>query len=421
MDARIRFEHELLSVEGEHDVHVMFELVVPEAPASSERVPLRVAVALDRSGSMAGDKLETVKRAARYLVERLGDEDAVALVAYDQDVTLVSSLARPDVHALGPAIDALQPGGMTNLSGGWLKGIEELGRRDDGVRRVLLLTDGLANEGIVDPAQLIAIARSTADRGVTTTTIGVGDGFAEELLTDLADAGRGRGWFAESTEDIPAIFAQEFDDLVSIVAQNVSLELRPIGAVELLAVLNEYPSIAVDGGVQVVIGDAFSGQRLRVVMKLHIPDLAGLGLQKVADLVLRYVTVGDQVASHQQTIPLIANAVTADEAAAAGADPDVTDEVIVLSAARATDEARRLADDGDTAGAAQVLRDVAEELRAVAPRSAKSADLLRQAADLERTVAEVAADAYGPAASKRLHYSAMDLKRNRRRPPGEGT
>lgn len=134
------------------------------------------------------------------------------------------------------------------------------------------------------------MARSTAQHGITTTTIGVGDGFAEELLTDLADAGGGTGWFAESAEGVPAIFAGEFDDLVALAAQNVSVELRPGPDVELLAVLNDYPSVAVDGGVQILVGDAFAGQRLRVVTKLHIPRLARLGVQQVAEFVLRYVS-----------------------------------------------------------------------------------------------------------------------------------
>lgn len=415
MDGTVRFEHELLAVETEHDVHVMFELEVPEAPTDGTRQPLRVALALDRSGSMLGDKLSTVKRCARYLAERLEDQDAFALVAFDDEVQLVASLATPDLVQLGPRIDEIRSGGMTNLSGGWLKAIEEVRRRDDGIRRILLLTDGLANQGITSPAQLTSIARTTASHGISTTTIGVGDGFGEELLTELADAGGGRGWFAESVEAIPQIFAEEFEDLVAVVAQNVSVELRPGPEVELLAVLNDYPSVVVQGGVQVQLGDVFSGQRLRVVLRLHLPNLAQLGLQQVAELVLRYVTVGDQVVTHQRTFPLVVNAVSAEEAAAAAPDAQVVDEVLVLAAARATDRARALADDGDHQQAARVLRESVAQLREVAPRSDASADLLRQAEALEVTEHELHDAAYSPAARKRLHYGSHDLKRNRHR------
>jgi Ca-activated chloride channel homolog len=420
VEAKVRFEHALLAVESEHDVHVMLELTAPALPPAEGRTPLRLAVALDRSGSMSGEKLETVKRCARFLVERLDPDDAVAVITFDDDVDLVASMSEPDMARLGPRIDAIGPGGMTNLSGGWLKAIEEAGRRADGVQRVLLLTDGLANVGIVDEVQLTSIARATAEHGIATTTIGVGDGFAEELLTDIADRGGGRGWFAESIDDVPRIFAEEFDSLVAVAAQNVSVEVRPGPAVKVLGILNDFPQTAVDGGVQVVVGDAFSGQRLRVVLKLHIPNLAALGLQTVAELVLRYVTVGEQVASHQQTIPLIVNAVSAEEAAACAADAEVTDEVVILSVARATDEARRLADSGDTDAAAQVLRESAEHLRRVAPRSDRADALLRQAEDLEYTVGEIATASYSAMSSKRLHYRAHEMKRDRRvDPPGE--
>ncbi|TVP72477.1 MAG: VWA domain-containing protein [Nitriliruptor sp.] len=418
MDGKVRFEHELLALESEHDVHVMFEVSVPDTPTDRARHPLRIGLALDRSGSMSGAKLETVKRCARYLAERLDDQDAIALVAFDSEVQLVSSLAAPDLSQLSPSIAALGPGGMTNLSGGWLKAIEEVGRQGDGVRRVLLLTDGLANQGVTELSQLTSVARTTSQHGISTTTIGVGDGFAEELLTGIADAGGGRGWFAESVEDIPAIFAEEFDDLVAVVAQNVSLELRPAGEVQLLEVLGDHPSVAVEGGVQVQLGDAFSGQRLRVVLRLHIPNLVSLGVQQVAELVLRYVTVGEEVVSHQASFPLLVNAVSAEEAAQAASDPEVTDEVVVLSAAQATDRARKLADEGRHEAAAHLLRETVEQLREVAPRSGAAEELLRQAKVLEVTSEELDTATYSAAMRKRLHYRSYDLKRHRRRHDG---
>ena len=413
MKAEIKFQHEMLAVEEEHDVHVMLELEAPEAPAAGDRAPLRVALVMDRSGSMTGQPLETVKQCAHYLVDRLDAHDRIALITYDDKVGVLAGMTPPEPQRLHALIDAISPGGMTNLSGGWLKGLEEADRYVDGVRRVLLLTDGLANEGIVDPPKLTAIAASTAAQGVSTTTIGVGDGFAEELLTDVASAGRGRAWYAESVEDLPGIFSREFDDLVSVVAQNVSVELRPTEDVQLVGILNDFPAAAVEGGVQLVLGDAFGGQRLRVVFTLHIPHLARLGLRKVADVVLRYVTVGDSVATHEETLPVTVNAVTADEADAAGGDPNVAEEVTVLSAARATQEARRLADRGDRGEAAELLRRAADDLRIVAPRSGGRAELLRQAGDLDRTVAELATDAYSVASSKRLHYRAHDMRRGR--------
>jgi len=85
-------------------------------------------------------------------------------------------------------------------------------------RRILLLTDGIANVGITEPARLVALARGGAERGVTTTTIGFGEGFDEDLLTAMADAGRGGARYAASPDDAAAVFAEEADDLADLAA-----------------------------------------------------------------------------------------------------------------------------------------------------------------------------------------------------------
>lgn len=208
-----RFEHQLLAVETEHRVHCMLELTAPPAPAGRTRQPLHLALALDRSGSMAGRKLEVALECAAFLARRLASTDELALVAYDAEVTLVALLAPVDQQALLASIAQIPPGGQTNLSGGWLKGVEELGRASgEGARKVLLLTDGLATVGITDGASLVQMTASAAtSKDVGTTTIGFGDDFDEELLLQMADAGRGNAHYAPTPEAAPGIFAKEFE------------------------------------------------------------------------------------------------------------------------------------------------------------------------------------------------------------------
>ncbi|HVL98289.1 MAG TPA: VWA domain-containing protein [Egibacteraceae bacterium] len=413
MDVSLRLEHGLLAVEDAHEVHAMVAVTAPAAPVDRDRPPLRVALVLDRSGSMAGGPLEVVKRCAAFLVERLQPHDELALVAYDDEVDLLAALAPVQASVLGEAISAIHPGGMTNLSGGWLKGVEELGRRNDGLRRVLLLTDGLANQGLTEPDTLVALAQRQSAQGVATTTLGFGDGFNEELLTAMADAGRGTAHFIASPEDAPAAFAAEFSDLVSLVAQNVSVEIRPTDQVEVVAVLNDHPSTPVAGGVQVLAGDAYAGQQLRVVFKLALPSLAALGPAKVADVVLRFVSVGDEVAAHEVTYPLFVNLVSADEAATAVPDAEVVEEVSVLLAARAVEDARHRAEQGDLDGARDVLHDAAEALRGSAAGSARADELLASAEELTAVHTHLASGAFSPMSSKALHYNSRTMRRKR--------
>ena len=407
MDAKVKLEHSLLAVESEHEVHAMVEIAAPDAAGDAERPPLRIALVLDRSGSMAGPKLAVAKRCAAWLVSRLRPADELALVAYDDTVRLLSALAPVQAARLHGALSRIGPGGQTNLSGGWLKGFEQLRTASaDAPRKVILLTDGLANVGIVQHEPLVALARGAAAGGVGTTTIGFGHDFDEELLTAMADAGGGNAHYAETPDEAPAIFAQELEGLASVVAQNVSLEIRPRQPVELVEVLNDYPHVAVPGGVQLQLGDAYGGDRRRVVLKLRVPNVAELGAVPVADLVLRYASVGDGVALHEVTVPVVVNLVSADEAAAAEPDAQVREEVLVLTAARARDAAMRLADAGDYEAAQLELLEASSALRA--------SGLDAEADELAAAAPSVARGSYSPAGRKRLHYDATARRRRRR-------
>lgn len=411
MDANVRFDHQLLAVEGEHDVHCMLELQAPAAPDTG-RTALHLALVIDRSGSMHGPKLMAARDCARFLVSRLKPTDELALVTFEDEVQLVSPLASVDTARLEAAVDSIGPGGMTNLSGGWLKGLEELQRATgDGVRRVLLLTDGQANEGIVDHEKLVEIAGGTKARAAT-TTIGFGDGFDEELLTAIAESSNGNTYFAETPEDAPGIFAEEFAGLATLVAQNISVEIRPTDEVKVLGVLNDYPAVEVGGGIQVQVGDAFGGERRRLIFALHIPELASLGPARIADVVLRYVSVGDDVTAHEVTIPLTVNLVSADEAAAADVDHEVSEEVWLLDAARARKEAIESADEGDFGMARSRLSSTADMMRAQAAGSPRAMEFLAEADALDSHAAGVDTD--DPMWRKRVRNEQW--RRNRGKP-----
>jgi Ca-activated chloride channel homolog len=411
MDAKIKLDHQLLALEGEHAVHCMLELDVPLADGPV-RAPLRIALVIDRSGSMHGPKLAAAKACAAFLARRLQPTDELAVIAYDEEVMLVHPLAPvgPETFA---RIAAIQVGGQTNLSGGWLKGLEELDRASDGVRRVILLTDGQANVGITSGSDLASIAAGTKNRAAT-STVGFGDGFDEDLLAAISDASGGASYFAETPDDAPAIFAEEFEGLTSLVAQNLSVEIRPSDRVDVVEVLNEYPVVSVPGGLQVQLGDAYGGEHRRVVFQLWVPELARLGPARVADVVLRYVTVGAQVAAHESVAPVTVNLVSADEAAAQVMNHEVVEEVVLLRAARARRVATRLADQGDYDGAHKTLADAGEQLRRLAPNSARATELVDEAQRLDGHSASMSVAGYDSLTRKHMVNESRRRGRGRK-------
>jgi Ca-activated chloride channel family protein len=206
------------------------------------------------------------------------------------------------------------------------------------------------------------------------------------------------------------------------VAQNVSVEIRPSADVSVVEVLNDFPATPVDGGLQLQLGDAYAEQQRRVVFSLHVPQLELLGPANVADVVVRYVAVGDEIAAHELHVPVLVNLVSADEAATALPDAEVVEEIVVLKSARAQEEARSLAMDGRFDEARSLLSERSNDLRRIAPSSRRVDELLEQADDMQRFGDTIGLGSFDHGLSKQMRYSSWQKQRGRprRRPPEAG-
>lgn len=414
MKASIRMDHNLVAVESENRLHAMLELTAPPAPQTGVRPPLNIALVIDRSGSMQGAKLDAVRRCAAFLAERLAPTDRLTLIDFDDEVRMLVPLKPVDRHELLAAISYIEAGGSTNLSGGWLKGMEELGRAPrEEARKIVLLTDGQANVGIVDPEALVSLTTNARADSIGTTTIGFGADFSEDLLTAMADAGGGNAHYAETVDAAPAIFDKEFTGLMSLVAQNVSVEIRPSDDVEVISILNDYPVVSVAGGVQIQLGDSYAEEKRRILFELQVPSIPALGLAKIGDVVVRYVGLGDSIESHEVTIPVTVNAVNSDEAETGTVDAEVTEEIVILKAARAQEQARKLADQGDMKKAAKFLREAVTDLRKIAPNSARGEQLLNEAEMMEEHQDIFLQGTYDATTRKKMTYQMRDARRRR--------
>ena len=339
---------EIVAIESEDQVSVLLELAAPTAKSNEPRAPAALEVVLDRSGSMQGDRLEAAKAALESLVDRLDPSDNFGLVVFDDDVQ-VAIPAGPltDKDAVRYVIRSIHPGGMTNLSGGLLRGLQEARRvKADGSATLVLLSDGHANAGVTSHEDLGSIASDARGRGVTTSTIGIGLDYDEALLASLSKGGAGDAHFAEEGDTAGAALASEVDGLLEQVAQACSLTVRPTGAVEAVHLFNDLPAAGIEGGFMVELGDFYSAEQRRLLLTIDVPAMSALGLAEVCSLELQWVDAAT-LDSHTIKIPVNVNVVPGDEAAGRIANATVRTELAFQSAQRAKREAAEALRDGD--------------------------------------------------------------------------
>lgn len=199
-------------------------------PRSETRPPVNLALVIDRSGSMHGDKIDYAKAAAIEAVRRLEPDDVFALIAFDHEVdTLVPACRVGDRRDLESRIRSIVPRGNTAIYGGVTQGAAELRRNLEDRRythRMILLSDGLANNGPSRPEDFARLGATLIREGISVSTVGLGTDYNEDLMTRLARKSDGNTYFVSSGRDLPNIFATELGDVLSVTARRVVVTIE---------------------------------------------------------------------------------------------------------------------------------------------------------------------------------------------------
>ena len=357
-------ERPILAKGFDEALYLMVDL---EAPAlirpREERPRINLALVLDRSGSMQDKgKITYLREAANFGVDLLGEDDRLALIEYDDAVTVMRPLSPVnDKAAIKAEIKKLTPRGSTNLTGGMLAGVEQLSgparRSTDSasVTRVLLLSDGLANAGIVDDDQIRARVKAAKQAGVRITTLGLGRDYDEDLMQMIAEQGGGAYYYIEHPRQMVRIFEEEMSSLFATVATGVTLAFEKsdaVQSVDLVSVTEAYG----DNAAAIPMADFYAGETRRLVFRLTLKEPVSDASLKLAlgQLTLSATDV-DSGQSHSETLPLSADTTLSVATADKARNKEVAVEAALLKAEQDNKAALAAYEKGDHAGADEII------------------------------------------------------------------
>ncbi|MEM8488477.1 MAG: VWA domain-containing protein [Bacteroidota bacterium] len=378
------------------------------------KTPVNVAIVLDKSGSMNGEKMMQAKNAALQAVSRLSEGDVVSIITYDNTAqVLLPATEFSQIQQIEQKISQVTAGGGTALYDGVVTGANQIREflADNRVNRVILLSDGQANHGPETPDALGSLGASLIQDGISVSTIGLGLGYNEDLMVALAMRSDGNHHFVEHADMLAGMFNQEFGDVLSVVAQDVRVSINLAPGIRPISVLGREASI--DGRqVDVSLNQLYSEQEKYVLLEVETSGEKTTGTYKIADVSLAYANMLTQAEEHhaQSISATFTNSMAEVEEAV---DKKTMVSAIEQRAVLNEEQAIGLRDMGQLREAEALLQENAVYLEQNA--ATYEADVLLEKAERSRGVASSLDDVSWKSQRKQLrsdHYKVKTQQKN---------
>ncbi|MDB6171642.1 MAG: hypothetical protein JWL59_953 [Chthoniobacteraceae bacterium] len=388
---RVAPERDVVYSGGSREVLIQIELE-GKRPERSQRSPMNLAVVLDRSGSMAGAKLEKARQAACVALDQLDANDYFSLVMYDNDAEVLIPPQQIDSprerEALKERIERIRPGGGTAIYAGVKLGAAQLRKNSDRERlsRVILLSDGLANSGPSRTSDLAGLGLKLREEGLSVTTIGLGDDYNEDLMTALAEASHANYYYVKDAEKLPGIFSEELGSARTVLARAITIRITVPQGVRIREILGHPEIHCGNHSAEISLPEYFGSDKRRFLARCVVEEARSEPLE-LASVALKYEEAGSGKAGNQSeaaTVKFTDQPDKSDESLRA----EVAREVSVFRNREAKELAVKLADEGKSKEAASVLRSQAAA-NAAAPAQAKIPNLAEENRKLEASASEV--------------------------------
>jgi len=386
-------DREVLPADERQTAVVKISLDAAEPPREVDRPPVNLCIVLDRSGSMRGDKIEHARESALEALSRLGKQDVFSLVTYHSSVeTLIPAGTIRDVRRAREIIRGIQPGGNTALFGGVSQGAAEIRKTledhaEGMVHRLILLSDGLANVGPSTPEDLGRLGASLMKEGISVTTVGVGNDYNEDLMTQLSQRSDGNSYFVENSNDLARIFNEEIGDVLSIVAREVEIiiecpkNVRPVRTIGRDAVIRGQK-------VKLNLNQLYGRQEKYLLLEVEVPPTPAEQELPVVSAVVNYNNIFTQ-SRESQHASINARFSQRQEDVLESVNDEVQQEFYYNQSAYAKDQAIQLWEEGKQEEAKQILLENSVQLRQAAETfklptlEAEALNLDRKANDLD--------------------------------------
>jgi Ca-activated chloride channel family protein len=333
-------------------------------PTRQDRAPVNIAIVIDKSGSMGGDKIVKAKQAAIMAIDRLNCNDIISVVTYDSSVNVLLPATKvTDKEMIFHRIRDISAGGSTALYDGVNKGAKELRKFvcDNRVNRLVLLSDGLANVGPQTPTELGRLGACLIKDGISVTTIGLGLGYNEDLMTQLAYNSDGSHYFAESANELSGVFDSEFGRALSVVAQEIQIKIKCARGIRPIRLLGRQGQIE-GQKVEVFINHLYSEHEKFIMLEVEVPETAKGHKRTIATYDVSYSNLkthtSDRISS--QVDVKFSNS---KELIERRTNHDVMADVIELIATERNELALKLRDKGKMKQACELLLDNEAYLR----------------------------------------------------------
>ncbi|MBE9398788.1 VWA domain-containing protein [Pontibacterium sp. N1Y112] len=382
----------VMAADETHKTFIKISLEGFKQEQHEERIPANIAIVLDKSGSMNGDKIQQARKAAIMAIKRLNAQDIVSVVSYDSRVQVVVPATKvSDKHQIANAIRNIRANGNTALFAGVSKGAQELRKFLDHnkVNRVILLSDGLANVGPSSANELGKLGLSLAKEGMSVTTIGLGLGYNEDLMTQLAGFSDGNHAFVENAEDLAQVFQYEFGDVLSVVAQGVNINIHCKNGIKPLRILGREAEIR-GNRITTRMNQLYSEQEKFIILEVEVPARGVTNDLEVAEVDVSYTNLYSQQAQSLKN-RVLASFSQSDKQIQEAVDVKTYEAAAEQVANEESRKAIQLRDQGDIEGARSVLKSSATYLDTLG-QSLSSPKLLEQKAEALQDAEELEND-----------------------------